>query len=69
MKIKRISRFEREILFYLKTFKVSAVRQSSTFDFLYDCFESCGVVHCEFGENLAVDLDTRLMDKTHEHGI
>ncbi len=32
----------------------------------YDCLESLGVVHCELGENLAVDLDTCCVDKTHE---
>ncbi len=31
--------------------------------------ESCGVVESEVGEDLAVDLDTALVDETHQLGV
>ena len=34
--------------------------------FINDSFERCGIVHCEVGENLTVDLDTSLVQSTHQ---
>ena len=39
------------------------------FHFFYDGFESLRIVHGEVGEHLAVDLDTCLVESTHELGI
>ncbi len=42
---------------------------SGVFHFVNDCFESCGVVEREVGEDFAVDFDACLVDKSHELGV
>lgn len=37
--------------------------------FVNDCLESLGIIHGEVSENLAVDLDSCLVDEAHELGI
>ena len=33
---------------------------------IHDSFESCGIVHCEVGKNLTVNLDTCFVKSTHQ---
>lgn len=43
--------------------------RSGTFHSVHDSLEGFGVVEGEVGEDFAVDLDTGLVDKTHELGV
>ena len=36
------------------------------FHLVNDCLESLRIIHCEVSEHLTVDLDTCLVDKTHQ---
>ena len=38
-------------------------------DRIQNGFESCRVIHSQFGENLAVQVDVGCMDFTHELGV
>ena len=44
-------------------------KELSILGLLYDCLESLGVVHGQVGENLAVDLDTCLVNHTHQLAV
>lgn len=46
---------------FLKT-----IFQNDLFHFLNDSLECFVVVHCKVGESLAVDLDSSLVESTHE---
>ena len=39
------------------------------FHLVADSLESLGIIHCEIGEHLAVDLDACLMNKTHQLAV
>ncbi len=42
---------------------------SGVLHFVADSLESCGLIHCEVSEHLAVDLDAGLVNKTHELAV
>ena len=51
------------------TFSWFAVGSLCVLHLLYYGSESCGVVEGEVGEDFAVDLDSALVDETHELGV
>lgn len=45
------------------------VNDASGFHLIADCLESCGVVHGQVGEHLAVDLDACFVYEAHQLGV
>ena len=42
---------------------------SGVFNFVYYCFERCGIVHGQVGEHLTVDFDAGFVDEAHEAAV
>lgn len=42
---------------------------SGVFNFVYYCFERCGIVHGQVGKHLTVDFDAGFVDEAHEAAV